>query len=413
MEKNEYYVYALTDPRNDQYFYIGKGKGKRYLSHLKTNKRDFNITKLAKIKEIQASGCEVKIEILFANIDENTAFELERIIIYKLGRIILSEGILTNMVPGGKWKKNESVLYPNPFQEIFDLNKLDFVAQEKFLSINKVSDFNYLNTKNGKQIIYIYSESGNLETIESLNCFLLDGFQGDTIELLKTIREDELPIYSRSIYSKYFLDKIYISNKLPYSDFDIIDEKFNKDFDKLYDEKINFEIKLKLNETIRMRAIKSDDIITLHSYYKSGNKKSYRQIKSDRMYNDLCDWFENGNLKTKETFKEGHSGFSRTTYHDNGNKYIEISNFDSKRTYDRWFENGQKEVELIEDIGYVYYNEIGIKVKTEPLFGRTIETQHELNLEFAEQEELTEEMKIEKEQADLDWFEYSKIIDLE
>jgi hypothetical protein len=40
---------------------------------------------------------------------------------------------------------------------------------------------------------------------------------------------------------------------------------------------------------------------------------------------------KNGNLKIKEIYKEGHSGFSRTTYYyENGNKYIEISNFDSK-----------------------------------------------------------------------------------
>ena len=145
MKKNEYYVYALIDPRNSQYFYIGKGKGKRYLSHLKTNKWDFNITKLEKIKEIQKSGFDIKIEILFPNIDEETALELERILIYKLGRIILSEGILTNMVPGGKWKKKESVLYSDRFQTDFDLTKLDLFAQEKFLSIDKISNFDYLN----------------------------------------------------------------------------------------------------------------------------------------------------------------------------------------------------------------------------------------------------------------------------
>ena len=74
---------------------------------MKFNKWDFNITKLNKIKEIHSYGYEIKIEILFPNIDEETAFELEKILIYKLGRSILSEGILTNMVPGGIWKKNE------------------------------------------------------------------------------------------------------------------------------------------------------------------------------------------------------------------------------------------------------------------------------------------------------------------
>jgi hypothetical protein len=409
LKKNEYYVYALIDPRNSQYFYIGKGKGKRYLSHLKANKWDFNITKLEKIKEIQKSGFDIKIEILFPNIDEETAFELERILIYKLGRIILSEGILTNMVPGGKWKKKESVLYSDSFQIDFDLTKLDLFAQEKFLSIDKISNFDYLDTKTNQQVIYKYSTSGDLDIIESLNCFLLDGFQGDTIELLKVIRENELPVYLRSIYSKYFFKKIYISNKLPFADFDIIDEQFSKDFDKLYDEKENFEIELKINGVQRMFAIKENDLITLHSYYSSGNRKSFRQTKNDRIQYDSFDWFENGNLKIKLTFKESHSGFSRTTYYENGNKYIEISNFDSNKTYDRWFENGNKEVELIKNIGYIYYNEIGVKIKTEPLVKKTIEPEEEMNLDFAK-EELTEEMKIEKAKADLDRLEYSKII---
>ena len=410
MKKNEYYVYALIDPRNSQYFYIGKGKGKRYLSHLKTNKWDFNITKLEKIKEIQKSGFDIKIEILFPNIDEETALELERILIYKLGRIILSEGILTNMVPGGKWKKKESVLYSDLFQTDFDLTKLDLFAQEKFLSIDKISNFDYLDIKTKQQVIYKYSTSGDLDIIESLNCFLFDGFQGDTIELLKVIRENELPVYLRSIYSKYFLKKIYISDKLPFADFDIIDEQFNKDFDKLYDEKENFELELKINGVQRMIAIKENDLITLHSYYLSGNKKSFRQTKNDRIQYDSFDWFENGNLKIKLTFKESHSGFSRTTYYENGNKHIEISNFDSNKTYDRWFENGNKEVELIENIGYIYYNEIGVKIKIEPLVRKTIEPQEEINLDFSKKEELTEEMKIEKAKADLDWLEYSKII---
>lgn len=250
MEKKEYYVYALIDPRNNQYFYIGKGKGKRYLSHLKTKKWDFNATKLDKIKEIQNNGYEVKIEILFPNIDEETAFELEMIIIYKLGRTILSEGILTNMVPGGKWKKKESVLYSTVFKDDFDLTKLDFISQEKFSSINKISNFNYLNTKDEKQIIFKFDPNGNLDIIESLNCY---GFQGQTIELLKAIRDKELPIYLRSIYSKYFFDKIYISSKLPFFD------KLNHTF-KHYDEFINnlmnnffIEIKIDIRDLLGKR----------------------------------------------------------------------------------------------------------------------------------------------------------------
>ena len=43
---SKYYVYALIDPRNNQFFYIGKGQGTRDKSHLKetirTKKRNTN-----------------------------------------------------------------------------------------------------------------------------------------------------------------------------------------------------------------------------------------------------------------------------------------------------------------------------------------------------------------------------------
>lgn len=408
MQNRQYYVYALIDPRNNEYFYIGKGKGKRYLSHLKTNKRDFNLTKLERIGNIKNSGFEIKIEILFSNITEDTAFELEKILIYKLGRTFLSEGILTNIAPGGKWKKSESVLYGDEFKIDFDLTKLDFFEQEKFLSIIKISNFNYLNTKNNQQVIYRYSTNGNLEKIESLNCFLIYGFGSNTIELLKAMRENELPIFSNSIYSKIFTEKIYISPNLPFADFDIIDEQFNKDFDRLNNEKENFELELKIDNVKRMSVIKSKELITLNSYYPSGNKKSFRQRKDNQFTFNSFDWFENGNLKTKQIYKEGYSGYSRTTYFENGNKYIEISNFNLKKTYIRWFVNGNIEVELIENTGHVYYSENGQKIKTIPLVNKNSFTQEEFNLEFPKKE-LTEQEIKEKENSDEDWLEYSKI----
>lgn len=56
-----YYVYVYVDPRNDEVFYIGKGKGVRALSHLKDTRET---RKVVRIREISASGLEPKIEIL-------------------------------------------------------------------------------------------------------------------------------------------------------------------------------------------------------------------------------------------------------------------------------------------------------------------------------------------------------------
>ncbi len=408
MENNDYYVYALIDPRNNQYFYIGKGRGKRYLSHLKKNRFDFNLTKLTRIADIEKHGHQVKVEILFPNLSEESAFELERIIIYKLGRQILNEGILTNINPGGNWKKNDSVLYSENYKPDFNLDELDFAAREKFLSIETIRKANYLNTKDEKQTIFRYTNNGNLDVIESLNCFLLDGFMGNTIELLKALNENELPIYLHSIFSKYFYTRIYVSKHLPFSDFDIIDEQFNKDFDLLYEQEKDFQLEFYLNNTLRLKAERKTDSVFLHSYYNSGQIKSFRQSKNDYPFGESRDWYENGNLKLEEIRIENQTVSSRTTYFENGNKDIETSNFNKKQTYKRWFENGKIQMEFFEDVGYIEYNELGIKITT--AFERNKIINEKSQLEFSFPIELTEEMKKEKRQSDLDWQEYENLI---
>jgi hypothetical protein len=70
-----YYVYLLVNPLNGKVFYVGKGKGKRSLSHLggvgESNKRQI-------IKEIRAQKQEPRIEILAHGLrDEQTALKIE------------------------------------------------------------------------------------------------------------------------------------------------------------------------------------------------------------------------------------------------------------------------------------------------------------------------------------------------
>ncbi len=148
MKKKEFYVYGLIDPCTNDFFYIGKGKGDRYLSHLKKNKWDFNFAKLESIQDIVKSGFEVEIEILFPNLDEETAFDLEKTLIYNIGRKVFSEGKLTNLNPGGKWKPGDSVFYAEDEIVKFDIKRLDEHSQEKFLNFGKISNFNYLNKLN-------------------------------------------------------------------------------------------------------------------------------------------------------------------------------------------------------------------------------------------------------------------------
>lgn len=94
-----YYVYALIDPRNDMPFYIGKGTGKRAMTHLWDMSRSDNIHKENKIAAIREAGLEPRIEYLAENIiDENFAYKMEEDLILRYGRKgYESYGILTNI----------------------------------------------------------------------------------------------------------------------------------------------------------------------------------------------------------------------------------------------------------------------------------------------------------------------------
>jgi antitoxin component YwqK of YwqJK toxin-antitoxin module len=403
LDKKEYYVYGLIDPRVNQYFYIGKGKGKRYLSHLKPKRLDFNYGKLERIKNIQDSGLDVKIEVLFPNLTEETAFELEKLIIYKLGREVLNEGILTNLNPGGKWKPKDSVFYPEGFKPEFDINKLDFVAQQKFEEIPTLSKFNYLKTPDSIQKVFRYDNDGTFEFEETLDDFFSDGIKGGNLEVFKALRENELPVYSRRIYSKYFIEKLYISDKIPFAQFDIIDEQFNRDFDKEFKQSKKFKLECRINGVLRISIKRKKKLITLTSYYPSGNKKSFKKTKNEKPFKLSCEWHQNGNLSVKEELKDGYYEYARTTYFENGNKYIRISNYNNTKTYHRWFENGILEVEYDGESDYIYSNEKGVKITP---YRTQVSIDFPQKNQKKEKIELTQEMKQEKKQSDIDWYNY-------
>lgn len=81
-EQLEFYVYLLIDPRNNQVFYVGKGTGNRCFEHLVEARKTNGDTageyaKLARIREIEASGSAVRIELLRHGLSENEAFHVE------------------------------------------------------------------------------------------------------------------------------------------------------------------------------------------------------------------------------------------------------------------------------------------------------------------------------------------------
>jgi hypothetical protein len=91
IEKLEYYVYFLEDPRTDEVFYVGKGFGNRIFHHVSgALETGVNSDKLNRIRDIINSGHEVNHYILRHGLKEAVAFELEAAFIDLIGTENLS-----------------------------------------------------------------------------------------------------------------------------------------------------------------------------------------------------------------------------------------------------------------------------------------------------------------------------------
>ncbi len=96
-ELDQFYVYGLIDPRDDTFFYIGKGAKQRYAAHVKEwyAGQVRNADKFSRIGAIIGSGHQVEIVCIEDGLDEDCAYEFE-------ARIIEVAGFdrLTNTQPG-------------------------------------------------------------------------------------------------------------------------------------------------------------------------------------------------------------------------------------------------------------------------------------------------------------------------
>lgn len=95
-----WYVYVLYDPRNDKPFYVGKGKKYRLSATVNVNQTGNNL-KRKFLSEIDAAGLQPKIEIVAEYDEELDAFNHEKELVSKYGRIIKGDGVLTNYSEGG------------------------------------------------------------------------------------------------------------------------------------------------------------------------------------------------------------------------------------------------------------------------------------------------------------------------
>jgi hypothetical protein len=145
----EYYVYAYLDPEKVglfeyggfsfgyEPFYVGKGKGKRYLSGLT---EVGNKMKKDKIEKIYSGGHEPLMIKIKSGLNENEAFDLEILLIKEIGRITLENGPLTNITDGGigakgrKLERKKRFKHSEEWKKVLSKPVLQFTLDGEFLS---------------------------------------------------------------------------------------------------------------------------------------------------------------------------------------------------------------------------------------------------------------------------------------
>ena len=150
-EKHLYYVYCLVDPRNNQTFYIGKGKGNRIFAHRqaalnmlrKSDLLEENETartlKIKTIQEINGMNLQILNYILSHGLTESEAYASENALIKY---VQLIQGLsLTNLVKGygSKAMLVEEIEEQYGFQEI-PINEI--ATDELILAVNVRDAFN-------------------------------------------------------------------------------------------------------------------------------------------------------------------------------------------------------------------------------------------------------------------------------
>ncbi|MCX7222755.1 MAG: GIY-YIG nuclease family protein [Burkholderiales bacterium] len=153
LKNNEYYVYALTNPKTRKIFYVGKGRGERVRNHFynaQSNMPDDELSdKLAELRALLNDGyAEDDIaHILAGGLSEDLAFLIESLFI----RFVYGYARLTNVQPGhyshlfrahGDWELRTGLDIPivvkkgQPRDELRD----DFFGQDIHLYLYKVRD---------------------------------------------------------------------------------------------------------------------------------------------------------------------------------------------------------------------------------------------------------------------------------
>lgn len=287
----EFYVYIYLDPTKPgnyiykdlifgyEPFYVGIGKGGRYLSHIKESYNKNNNLKLNKIRKIFKLGLTPLIIKIYNNITREEAIKIEIDIIKFFGKKI-DNGILTNITDGGDggitWV-NEHHNKGKKLEEIVGKFKAEKIKKKlSNQTKNKISEslkkyYNRLSCDDKKNIILKQKNSRNNKT------------------------ENEKIIINEKISKKLKGRKFTEEHKLKIKNNNY--KKINKGSDKL---KLSDETKKKISNSTKNKKLSLEHISKLRKYYTYGEWKLLiidfiinNKIKSITEYRLICNKIDN------------------------------------------------------------------------------------------------------------------------
>src|SRR5699024_1952149 len=142
IEKIKYYVYLLMDPRTNKVFYVGKGRGNRFISHMNDLEGD-ETDKISLIKEIQDEGYNVKHYIIQRGLSEESALKIESALIDVFTHEEFEHLSNITNINRGFYSFENGISKANEIENIYSAKPLDVNSVEhNLLLININRNFN-------------------------------------------------------------------------------------------------------------------------------------------------------------------------------------------------------------------------------------------------------------------------------
>lgn len=331
---NDFYVYGLIDPRTNSLFYIGKGRGNRINQHFHNKvKSDGNNEKINVINEIQNARLNVKKIQIGKNLSEESAYALEKILIYRIGRKIIDEGPLTNIQPGGLFTTGDKYFLDKddiPNEKSIKLKYPELLPILDFYPHTAIN-FNPTNLFNNSEIKFIYQYTKVTLLAYDFNEFFEQYDLRTSMKIINILKSNSMPLFfCGSIISKSILE-LDVDNffKIKFQENDII----------------NFDFVEKVNKSIAI-----GENIKIECFYPNGNTHIVMELLNKRSM--LTYYYQNKQIKYISTNSDNRLNDVFKSWYDNGVLQKEIlhnKNGDIE-SYKSWNKKGEIEHELLREV---------------------------------------------------------------